>query len=306
MSKPSVAILMSTYNGEAYLVEQINSILNQTYQNIQLFIRDDGSSDGTLGVLQSFSNNPRITIVQGRKNLGYKNSFLILLKKIVESKKEFGYFSFSDQDDVWQEGKISSAISLLEKNTQNKLRLYYTGLTFVDNELNFLKVKDETQGVITFGSEIVRHSISGATMVFSYDLGEISVMYEDVFKILGGHDSFIFRLNAAMGGLFIKDEQNYIQFRRHNTNTSSATSGIFSKIKNELTRSNKSETDTAYFIRQHFGDVISPEISREISILLDYKKNFINKIKLIRNRNFRRDNVLMNMLFIYRVLLSKL
>lgn len=306
MSNPTVAILMSTYNGEKYLTEQINSILKQSYKNIHLFIRDDGSVDGTISILQSFVNNPYITIFNGSKNLGYKNSFLTLIKSVVKCKNEFDYFSFADQDDVWERDKILSAVILLEKNKNHKFRLYYTGLTFVDENLNVLKVKDESRTLVTFGAEIVRHSISGATAVFSYNLGKMAVLYDDSFNIKDGHDSFVFRLNAAIGGVFLRDEVNYIKFRRHSANTSSATSGLTYKIKNELKRSNKSETETAFFLQKYFIDILNPKTANDISALLNYRTGIFNKYKLLTNKHFRRESWIMNMLFIYRVMFDKL
>lgn len=106
MSNPSVAVLMSTYNGEKYLIEQIDSILNQSYENIHLFIRDDGSTDDTRSILNQFMDNPKVTVIMGTKNLGYKNSFLSLLKTIVNTYDEYQYFSFSDQDDIWMKEKF--------------------------------------------------------------------------------------------------------------------------------------------------------------------------------------------------------
>ncbi|MCK8604573.1 glycosyltransferase [Leuconostoc citreum] len=306
MNNPAVAILMSTYNGERFLTEQINSILNQSYQNIHLFIRDDGSSDKTLDLLKKFEKSPLITVSIDNNNLGYKNSFLTLIQSVLNQKERFKYFAFSDQDDVWHREKIFSAVKLLEKNNQNSFRLYYTGLTFVDEHLNTLRVKKETQTVITFGAEIVRHSVSGATVVFSRELGEKVVQYEDVFQIRDGHDALIFRINAALEGKFIYDESNFIKFRRHNSNTSNATSGLLNKIRNELLNSNSSEIDTAKFIKRHFSEILSYQISNEIDTLLNYQKSLINKYKLIKHKSFRREKKIMNILFMYRIIFNKI
>ena len=61
---------MSTYNGEKYVAEQIDSILDQTYKDIHLYIRDDGSTDGTMDVLKRYVKDPRVTVYEG-KNVGY-------------------------------------------------------------------------------------------------------------------------------------------------------------------------------------------------------------------------------------------
>lgn len=306
MSEPAVAILMSTYNGEKYLLEQVNSILNQNYRNLHLFIRDDGSNDNTLNILESLAKHPMITVLESRNNLGYKNSFLFLIRNILKSNNHFEYLAFSDQDDFWDPNKITSAIQLLEKNKTNKFRLYYSGLTFVNENLEVLKIKDERKVRMTFGSEIVRHSISGATSVFTEDLGKVAVLNDDVFSIQDGHDSLIFRLNAALNGVFIRDENNYIKFRRHNSNTSNATSGFVHKIKYELLREDHSEIKTAKYIQKYLYDNVSKNTLEQIDFLINYRQSIRNKIRLLNNKNFRRESTLMNILFMYRVLFNKI
>ncbi|RDF88861.1 hypothetical protein DQM10_06160 [Leuconostoc mesenteroides subsp. mesenteroides] len=306
MNNPSVAVLMSTYNGEDYLAEQIESILNQTYQNMHLFIRDDCSTDNTIHVLDRFIENSKITVIKGNENLGYKNSFLFLLKTVVNLESEYQYFSFSDQDDVWENNKISAAINLLEKNKNCHYRLYYTGLTFVDENLNIIKVKDEVQTKINFGAEIVRHSISGATIVFSSNLARLVVQHDEIFAIHDGHDALVCRLNAAIGGSFVKDEGNYIKFRRHGNNASNATKGIFYKIKKELERANKSEIDTGFLIKVYYNELVNKKTLRDIDILINYKKSIPSKVRLLCNKRFRREKWGMNLLFYYRVVFNKL
>ena len=73
-----VCVLMSTYNGEQFVNEQIESILNQIEVDIHIIIRDDGSVDNTVNIIKAF-NDPRITLVEG-KNIGWKKSFSELLR----------------------------------------------------------------------------------------------------------------------------------------------------------------------------------------------------------------------------------
>lgn len=304
MSNPPVAVLMSTYNGEKYLIEQIHSILNQSYENIHLFIRDDGSTDNTLCILDKFVDNPKVTIIQGKKNLGYKNSFLFLLKTIINTHDDYQYFSFSDQDDIWMKEKISMSIEYLESDN-NPYRIYFSGLTFVDSDRQKLKIKDESRVITTFPAEIVRHSISGATSVFSRNLAELAIKYDKVEEITGGHDALIFRLNAALHGYFFADKNNYIEFRRHGDNTSSASKSFLYKIKQELTTNDGSELATAKFFKKYYKNILPETTLVEINLLLNYNRSFKDKWILLTNKRFRRENKLMNVIFMYRVFLNK-
>ena len=111
-SKYMINILMSTYNGATFLHQQIDSIINQTYTNWRLIIRDDGSSDATRTIIESYalSHPDKIVIVdKGTSNLGSTKSFERLLDFV-----ESDYFMFSDQDDIWRADKIEN--TLLEMN----------------------------------------------------------------------------------------------------------------------------------------------------------------------------------------------
>ena len=85
MDKPKIHILLSTYNGEKYLKAQLDSIFEQTYKNFVLFIRDDGSSDHTVEIIQNYRKQndfiaSRIRFVKG-KNVGWQRSFWLLLEQ---------------------------------------------------------------------------------------------------------------------------------------------------------------------------------------------------------------------------------
>lgn len=304
MYNKRVAVLMSTYNGEAYLFEQINSILNQTYQNIHLFIRDDGSTDNTVSIIQKFIGNPKISFIQGGDNLGYKNSFLMLLKTVVDLKKNYQYFSFSDQDDIWMKDKILVSIKELEKD-DFKYCIYFSGLTFVDENLNFLKNKDESKTITTFGGEMVRHSVSGATTILSRPLAELAVKFDEVYKLPGGHDAFIFRLNSAIGGNFIKDSRSFIKFRRHSDNVSSATKGFCYRISCELKTDEQIVYSTAKLIKEKYYNYVTNDNKVLLNQLLKYDTSLFSKVKLIRNKKFRREHVIMNIIFFFRVLMNR-
>ena len=126
-----IDILMATYNGEKYLREQIESILNQTYKNIRLIISDDCSSDKTREIIKEYEEtDERITSYFQEQNLGYVKNFEFLLTKV-----ENEVYMLSDQDDVWNDTKV--------EHTYNKLKqcdadLVFTDLEVVDENLKMM------------------------------------------------------------------------------------------------------------------------------------------------------------------------
>ena len=123
-SRPTVGVVLSSYNGEKYIIKQIDSILNQTYRNIHLFIRDDGSSDNTAALIRSFENDERITCIYG-ENRGVIKSFYEATKVASRSSE---YIAFSDQDDYWLPNKIERAVNLLEAESSHKqyIKCFFT------------------------------------------------------------------------------------------------------------------------------------------------------------------------------------
>lgn len=116
----SVAVLLSSYNGEKYIKSQIDSLLNQTYSNMKIYIRDDCSTDNTLSIIKSYSDD-RIVIVESDKNIGYPGGFYELLRLCDKE----DYYSFCDQDDVWNPEKVERAVKKLEQLDESKPNLYF-------------------------------------------------------------------------------------------------------------------------------------------------------------------------------------
>ena len=124
-----VDVLLATYNGEKYLKEQIDSILEQTYSDFRLFISDDGSADDTRKILEEYKNkDSRIQVFFQESNLGVVKNFEFLLKKV-----ESAYYMFSDQDDIWKAEKIEKSLNKIENDNCD---LVYSDLEVVDEKLN--------------------------------------------------------------------------------------------------------------------------------------------------------------------------
>lgn len=133
-----IALLLSTYNGERYLREQLDSLFRQTHNNWVLFIRDDGSTDETVNIVNSYmqAHNNIVFLSKDTVNMGASKSFIWLLENV-----EADYYMFCDQDDVWLPDKIEITIhhlKNLEEKHPRRPALVFTDLSLVDNKLNIL------------------------------------------------------------------------------------------------------------------------------------------------------------------------
>ena len=161
-----VDILLATYNGEKYLREQINSILDQDYKNFNLIISDDCSTDTTRNILEEYEKKDnRIKVIYQKNNMGSSRNFEFLLSQISSK-----YYMFSDQDDVWNKDKVKLSLEAIEKNDVD---LVYTDLEVVDENLKTInKSFNKKMNLITkqrkftdFRLEYLYNCVTGCTMI---------------------------------------------------------------------------------------------------------------------------------------------
>lgn len=141
---PTVAILMATYNGERFLIEQLESFADQTVKDWVLWVSDDGSSDKTINILKNFADKfplGKVNIVQGPKS-GFARNFLSLLDGFNVIAKNYAY---ADQDDVWYEDKLERAVNYLGRVPMGMPALYCSRTEYVDENLHHIGYSDDYQ-----------------------------------------------------------------------------------------------------------------------------------------------------------------
>lgn len=212
-----VDVIMATYNGEKYINEQIESILNQTHQNIQLIISDDCSTDRTREILKQYEQNEKIKIFYQEKNLGYIKNFEFLLKKV-----ENDLYMLSDQDDVWENEKIEKAV---EKLRRENLDLVFGDLEVVDENLNtiyksfdkYMKIDRKINKCIgNYKLQYLYNCITGCTILSKKEfLNRILPLPANSKYML--HDYWM-GLIVSLYGKIGYISKTYIKYRQHGNN----------------------------------------------------------------------------------------
>ena len=169
----SIAILMATYNGGKFLREQIDSVINQTNKDWQLYVRDDCSTDDTMSILKEYAaSHDNIHIVDNYgKRFGPRDNFMYLLDAI-----DADYYMFCDQDDVWFLDKIEKSLALIKENEKRhpgKPVLIGSDCTTCDGDLRvvheshwkFLGIQPEK--FLNFNAMCVYPCITGASMILN-------------------------------------------------------------------------------------------------------------------------------------------
>lgn len=288
-----VAVLMSTYNGDKYIKEQIDSILSQKCDyKIDLIVRDDGSTDTTMIVLKEYELNKQL-IVYSDKNLGAGYSFL----KMLIDNPGYDFYLFSDQDDFWKSNKIQDGIDKI-KDVQN-YGLYCSNAKMCDSTLNPIG-RNVHKSMKFFNSKRVFLGLAcaqGCTMVLNAKLAKIiysKKLPEDIVL----HDSYITSLCFLLGGYFYADKADTIKYRMHSNNigglnTASQNNAlqmikirikyIFSKPKNSIVIQNK-------YIIEQYGNSLSHDEIALMTYIIRAKKSFLKRVKIALDLDLRDES----------------
>ena len=166
MFHPKIAIFMSTYNGQAYLSGQLDSIGTQTYKNWELWVSDDGSIDNTLQILKDYQNrmgDNRFFIYAGPRK-GFSANFLSLVCK---KNSDADYYAYSDQDDIWAPDKLQQAINWLNTISKEIPALYCARTKLVNKHGKAIGSSPLFKKNPGFLNALVQNVAGGNTMVFN-------------------------------------------------------------------------------------------------------------------------------------------
>lgn len=196
---PKVNIIVSTYNGEKYISQQIDSLLGQDYPDVEIYVRDDGSTDGTLDILRQYEEKGKIKLIVGSENLGYCGSFFELLK-IAENGE---YWSFCDQDDIWYKEKVKRAVEFLEtkKGENRKPLLYYSFSKMIDENGRSMGIQKPPEGTLEFRRAFTGTFGVGFSMVINRELRD-AMLKCDPHKV-HAHDWLAGAIALGMGEVLI-------------------------------------------------------------------------------------------------------
>ncbi|WHY19019.1 glycosyltransferase [Paenibacillus sp. G2S3] len=263
MNHYKIQVLLSIYNGERYLDEQLGSLMTQEDVDIHVLIRDDGSCDMSVNIINEYikryPNN--ITFYTGM-NVGAKQSFFNL---IVKSSEDFNYFCFCDQDDVWDSRKIINAINLIRENDLTQPILYCSSTKMVNSQLKFINSwPNRPDRELTVYNAVLENIAVGCTIVMNANL--MVLVKNNLPKNYGNvimHDWWIY-LCASCFGKVIFDPRPFILYRQHNDNLLGGQTETFAiKWKKRYTR----------FVRNYYGKMLSTQAEEFFNIYMDQLPN---------------------------------
>jgi rhamnosyltransferase len=265
-------ILMSTYNGEKYLKEQIESLLNQKGVDVSILVRDDGSTDSTLDILEQYRKDGKVEWYSG-KNLKSALSFIDLL---FATSTDFDFYAFCDQDDVWLDNKLAISFENLSWINERPA-LTYCGAYITDTKLSIIGefyyegelATDFKKNIFCFGIE------QGCCMVFNNELLKVAKQYRPQFVTM--HDAWLHKICLLHDGIVIPINQKLILYRQHNDNVI----GIKKKRKVSHLFDYTCSFSKMYCEMLDKYEEADYEKRKHLSLIANYKTSLIAKFRLM-------------------------
>ena len=284
MSK--ISILLSTYNGEKYLKEQLNSLFSQTYKNFEIIVRDDGSSDKTLDVLKCYD----VKLLFSDGNIGIKKSFETLLLYAYEN-SDADYFMFCDQDDIWNDDKIEKTLEemkKLEKLYGNNIPLLvHTDLEVVDENLKTIsnsmwKSQHINPKSNSLNKLLIQNTITGCTTMINRAtvLKSLPISLNAIM-----HDWWIGLFVASFGKIGFLEETT-IKYRQHGKNDTGTKDYNYKFIIDKLRKFDEINIDKNIYQAKDFLEEYGKKLDEKSKIMLEnfsfMKKNsYLGRINIL-------------------------
>lgn len=216
MNPPHIVILLATYNGALHLAEQLESLEQQTVDQIDILASDDGSTDATLEILSAAAKKWRkgsFDMVEGPR-AGFSENFRSL---ILRANPDADYFAFCDQDDLWDCDKLDRAIAELADLPAATPGLYGSATRIIDEDGE----PDGTSPIMrrppSFRNALIQSIAGGNTMVVNRTAFWLLVeASRDVTFV--SHDWWAYMIVSGAGGTVIYDPVPHVSYRQHGGN----------------------------------------------------------------------------------------
>lgn len=297
-----VTVLLATYNGEKYIAEQLDSILEQTYKDIKVVIRDDGSTDNTINIINRYLEIYPETIficpTTYATGSAAENFF-----KLLELNSD-DYIMLCDQDDVWLPNKVEITLKAMrEAESENTPVLVHTDLFVADENLNiisnsFAKFQSLSPNRNSLNNMLMQNNITGCTVMINKPLKELLFTYP---KNCAMHDWWLGIIAAAFGKIVYVDTQTML-YRQHGLNqvgakNTKSPSFLINRIKG-INKSKEIYNKIFYhaeFMLENYKEMLNFEQVKLLKAVAGLKNmNRLQKIKTINRFKLHKNSLIRN------------
>ena len=295
-----IQILLSTYNGEKYLEEQIESLRKQVGVNFSILVRDDGSTDNTKLILEEYKEEGILNWYEG-ENIKPSNSFFNLMQNASQAE----YYALCDQDDVWAEDKLLAGIEKIHNCSPDIPSLYFSKAQSVDADLNTIETGKYPRNAYSFGTALLRNNATGCTMIFNNKLLEYINRYTPSYVLM--HDHWIYLLCLSLGGYVIYDPVSHIKYRQHGNNVCGSNASIAVRLRySGFNDKNRIRHKIASELLNNYGKFMTDENRRLTEKVVKYLNSYKDKVSLIFNKEIRTHSLFSDTSLLINIIFNKL
>ena len=297
----TVAVLMSSYNGEKYIKEQIESLLQQKGVRVKIIVRDDRSTDNTKNILNEYQSQGVLNWYTGN-NLGPAKSFMELMRNAPDA----DYYAFCDQDDFWQNDKLKIAVEVLNKMNEKKPCMYYGRPRLADKNLKRIESpKRSLNHMDTFFSSIINITCTGCTVVFNRNL--LDRVNEKKPEFVWMHDAWIHQVCIITGGDIYFDNDVHILYRQHENNVigiSNSKKNILLSHFKSLKKKECARSRIMKSILDNYSEYMDEKTHHVCKHVAYCNNEILSKLWVLFNFQIRSEYPIRNILFRLAVILN--
>lgn len=227
---PHVVILMASYNGGKWLDEQLQSFAAQDWDNWELIVSDDGSTDQSRELIQRFAERHKVTLLEG-PGKGAAANFLHLMRNAFEIAPPDSWIAFSDQDDVWLPDRISRGVRALCGVAADQPVLFCSRTWVVDHDLTNRRLSAARPRSLGFQNALVQNVVAGNTILLNSVASKLVCNAASELETFVVHDWWIYQMVSGVGGSALHDDSPTLLYRQHAGNEIGANLGRMAEVQ---------------------------------------------------------------------------
>lgn len=302
----SVAILLASRNGAAYLQQQLDSFSRQDHRPWRLWVSDDGSTDDTVARVAAFIARPDVDghLLQG-PGTGLCDNFMSL---IGNNAIRADYYAFADQDDIWVDDKLGRAVRWLDTTDPGLPALYCSRTQLIDGAGNPIGYSPRYTRQPSFGNALLQNIASGNTMVFNQRARELLAKIRPVKPVI--HDWTLYQLVTGCGGRVEYDAKPTVLYRQHGDNVIGNSMEPLRRLRNFLYAHGGRTArwnDINIAVLSHLYGELTPAAKDSLEAFRAIRNNNVFKrLKLMRQSGIHHQQLLGSISTLTYVLLNKI
>lgn len=292
-----VAILLSTYNGAAFLAEQLESLIAQTHTHWTIYASDDGSTDATMDILESYRarlGDERMVIYQGPQR-GFAANFLSLLHR---EDIRAAYFAFCDQDDHWAPQRLEAGLAWICERPSDRPALFCSRTQLIDSLGSPIGLSPLFKHPPCFENALVQCIAGGNTMLFNVATRDL-LRQPPLSERIVSHDWWTYLLVTGCGGSVAYGAQPTVNYRQHRQNLMGSNSGLQERavrVRKMLNGTFRGWVDANLHALTLFRDQLTPDNLTSLRLFEQARNSrLLGRLKLIRQSGVHRQSLVGNL-----------